>query len=117
MIVFLLFILLFGAGFVTVSAAVIYRRMYYKLRYLALSGCEFKERKGDLVAHHPLMKENRWELLSDAYSFAAKPRNHREELGGAPEFEDQESGTSMNESDSDRYEPGSWKTKENAIEE
>ncbi|MEZ5344553.1 MAG: hypothetical protein R2681_03260 [Pyrinomonadaceae bacterium] len=112
--ILLLLLLFSGFAFGSFVIALIYRGMYKKLRYLALSGCEFKERKGDLVARHPLMKEGRWELLTEAYSFAAKPRNHRElEELAEPGEEDR----ALTNGESEQYEPGSWKTKENALEE
>ncbi|MCB1023461.1 MAG: hypothetical protein KDB79_03670 [Acidobacteria bacterium] len=117
MFLFLLFIVLSGFGLASISAALIYRRMYKQLRYLALSGCEFKEKKGDLIAHHPLMKKNRWEFLSEAYYFTVRPRYHHDKLEDAYKLEYREDGSLITDGDSDMYQPGSWKTKEKALEE
>lgn len=115
-ILIILFFAIFGLFFFLYG--LIYRKMYKRLRYLALSGSRFKEKKGDLMVQHPLMKENRWEYLTEAYQFAIKPRNHLEAGQNDLEFEEFQTNAEIAENiESDQYIPGQWKSKENAIDE
>lgn len=96
-----------------------YRSLYKRLRYLALSECEFKETRGELFARHPLMKEERWERLTEAYSFATQPRNNLQNLAEEKrellESSEQQSQKTLIEDE--QYQPGQWKTKEDVFDE
>lgn len=108
----LISVLMLGSFFMVYG--LIYRSMYKRLRYLALSECEFKEKKGELRARHPLMKESRWEPLTDAYNFASQPRTNLNNLAEEKK-EMLDSCEQENESllaADGQYEPGQWKTKE-----